>query len=515
MAERLFSWFEMKSGWKWALTAAWALLLVGLPLTSFPVLTRFTGAMVAPFSAIPLAILVTIWFIPYLLRRGQLPKESVPLIVFILLAIGLAGYSLFLNVDAFKGKTVLDQTIRAFIPLAIGVAFYFVTSAWHQGVPDLKRTLRWIHIGGILVIVWCIATEFVLYVLDRHYPPIMNTILHLLATQGNILSSGRLAGFTREPSWLGHQLNMLYLPLWFAATYQRTTVFPRLWKISVENALLVLGIGIFFLTSPRISLVAFMFMLVYLFFLINRTIYRRIIRFLTLQFNPLSMRSKFYKAGIGFLLVIVFLGIYGGFSFGVIKVASDRDYRVAAILNYSLSADDRQVLSKFDENSLFLVARRFIFLERTVYWMTGWHIFNSQPFLGVGLGNAGFYFPTELPDIGLATPEIRGIMYLNTALPNIKSMWYRLLAETGAVGFSIFIIWLLIAWFSTSLSAHSHDGTIKTIALAGQLAILAYIFEGLSIDSFAFPYLWLITGLAASAGLIYRRQLTGKVSSEE
>ncbi len=514
MIERLMLRLEVHSWWKWGLLAVWAITMVGLPLTSFPLLTGLTGAMVAPFSAIPLAILVVAWFIPFFLRRGQLPKEVVPLVLFVLLAFGLAGYSMFLNVDIFKDKTVLDQTIRAFIPLIIGVAFYFVTTSWHKTTLDLRRTLQFITIGGILVLIWCVATEIILYILNRPYPPIMTSLLHLLATQGNVLDSGRLAGLTREPSWLAHQLNVLYLPLWFAATYQRTSVFPRLWKISLENVLLAIGCAVFFLTSPRVSLAGFMLVLVYLFFLINRAIYRRIIAYLTHRYDPLSLHSTFYKIGIGVLLVIVFVGVYGSFSLGVLKVASDHDYRMAFILQSSFTPEQIQQLSKFDENSLFLVSRSFAFLERTVYWMTGWHIFNSQPFLGVGLGNAGLYFPTQMPDIGWASPEVRGIMYLGSALPNIKSLWYRLLAETGVAGFSLFVIWLLITWISTTLTLRSRDDTLRTIALAGQLALLAFVFEGLSINSFGLPYLWMITGLAASAGFIYRQQITGPIQKQ-
>jgi len=42
----------------------------------FSPLTRLAaGATVAPFSAIPLAILILVWFLPYLARRGNCPKR--------------------------------------------------------------------------------------------------------------------------------------------------------------------------------------------------------------------------------------------------------------------------------------------------------------------------------------------------------------------------------------------------------------------------------------------------------
>ena len=57
-----------------------------------------------------------------------------------------------------------------------------------------------------------------------------------------------------------------------------------------------------------------------------------------------------------------------------------------------------------------------------------------------------------------------------------------------------------------SRSLRSPDATLKTIALAGQLALLAYVFEGFSVDTFGLPYLFVMAGLVASAGMIYRQQ---------
>ena len=205
-------------------------------------------------------------------------------------------------------------------------------------------------------------------------------------------------------------------------------------------------------------------------------------------------------------MVLVLIGVYVGSGFGILKIASGRDNRIALLVNSSFSPMDIQTLSKFDENSLMLVGRKFAFLERTVYWMTGWHIFNDYPITGVGLGNAGFYFIDHMPAAGWSSYEIRTLMYRESALPNIKSMWYRLLAETGIVGFMLFIVWLLVLWFSLSASVHSPDNTLRTIALAGQLALLAFVFEGFSVDSFGLPYLFVISGLAAAAGMVYRQR---------
>ncbi len=493
----------IRRGWSWLVAGLWAITLIGLPLTSFPAITNLTGSTVAPFSAIPLVILAILWFLPYLLRRGDLPRETVPFILFTLLVIGLAAYAFFVEEGTFRGKTLLGQTIRSFMPFAIGLAFFIMTSAWHKNGFMLRRTLQWINIGGFLIMAWAVAQAVVVMKFNWQYPPLMEAIKSALVTQSYMTNNVRLAGLTWEPSWFAHQLNMLYLPLWLASTYQRTTVFPRLWKISFENIFLVVGLGVFFLTSPRIGLVACMLMLFFLFIKLNLAIYRWIIRRLIPMWEAFR-RSALLKISVGALLVILFVGIYAGFTGIMLKVVSERDWRVGLILNATLSQEEIQRLSALNENSLFYIGIRFAFLERTVYWMDGWRIFNDFPVLGVGLGNAGFYFLPHLPAVGWGSIEVRAIAYQNPGLPNIKSMWYRLLAETGIVGFSIFIVWLLVLWSSASKSLHIQNDTIRTVALAGQLALLAYIFEGFSVDTFGLPYLFMMAGLIASTGWIIR-----------
>jgi hypothetical protein len=80
------------------------------------------------------------------------------------------------------------------------------------------------------------------------------------------------------------------------------------------------------------------------------------------------------------------------------------------------------------------------------------------------------------------------------------------LAETGLIGFSLFLTWFYILFQSSRFSQHNQNATIKTFAFAGQLALLAFIGEGLSIDSFAMPYFWVIAGLIAAIAMIYRRE---------
>ena len=53
--------------------------------------------------------------------------------------------------------------------------------------------------------------------------------------------------------------------------------------------------------------------------------------------------------------------------------------------------------------------------------------------------------------MGWASFEIRNVLFYFTQLPNVKSFWFRLLAETGIIGFSLFITWIYVLFQSTAL----------------------------------------------------------------
>ena len=488
----------------------WAIGLIGLPITSLPLLSSLSGALVTPFSILPFIILFFVWTIPLLLRRGALPKETIPLAAFALIAILSCAAAFFIYIPGFKGKAVFSQEIRALLTLAIGLTFYLVTTTWVSDLEKLKSTWKYLTIGGIISLAWAGVQAF--YIL-RHvnaYPLWLDHIQSWLTVKSPAFSAkyGRVNGLTYEASWYAHQMVIIYLPVWIAATYHKTSAFKsRLFGISAENILLVLGLCAFFLSSPRIGLVSLLLMVVYLFWRLNlvvhRTIVQRILnskRFSTTDIKPATNTLIHAITSLSIILVYV-LALSG-----VVLFAIHHDARLSTLVSTPPTGEEIVGLLTLDQNTLLELSHRFIFLERMVYWLNGWNVFNHFPWLGVGLGNAGFFFPQLAPSIGWASFEIRNVLYYLTQLPNVKSLWFRLLAETGLVGFSLFITWLVMMYQSSRLTQHHQNNLIKTFALAGQLALLAFIGEGFSIDSFAMPYIWVITGLIAAAAMIYRQR---------
>lgn len=490
----------------------WAIALICLPITTFPLFSSLTGALVAPLSILPFFILLILWGFPLLLRKGTLPKESIPLGVFILVAILSCAAAFFFYIPGFKGKSIPGQEIRALFTLAVGLIFYLVTTTWVKNIDKLKNTWKYITIGGILSLVW---TGFQAFFILRHadqYPAWMDQIQSWFVVQSPAFSAryGRVNGLAYEASWFAHQMVLIYLPLWLAASYHKTSAFKfRILHISTENILLVFGMGGFFLSSPRIGLISFFLMVIYFFMRLNLALHRKIVEKISRQnFLHTSKSPIINRTSVSLTTSLLIVSVYVLLLAGVFFFASQRDWRLSILVSNPPSTKEIIGLLTLDQNTLLDLSHRFIFLERMVYWLNGWNVFNQYPWLGVGLGNAGFFFPKLAPAIGWATFEIRNVLFYLPQLPNIKSFWFRLLSETGLVGFSLFLTWIYILFRSSRFSQRHQDATIKTFAFAGQLALLAFIGEGFSIDSFAMPYLWVIAGLIAATAMIYRRELS-------
>jgi hypothetical protein len=496
--------------WQKGLEFLWAFALVALPITSFPPIVNRLKVVVAPLSALPVAVLLLVWFLPYLLRRGKLPIECVPFLVFLLAVLGVTSGAMFLEIGGLKEKDILGQELGALLTLAIGAAFYFLFATWPQEEQQLQNTLRWLNIGGILLVLWALLQAYLILTSTR-YPDWATQIQNWLSDKPpHFRSRGdRITGLAYEASWFAHLIAQCYFPIWLAATYERTSAFRfRVMRLSVENILLPLGAFVFYLSSPRVSLVSFLLLFLFLFIKTNNQLRLRFVGWIANRTSAASgtgapLARKLLGLSFSVLLVVFYIGA----AFGLLHLGSQRDWRLKLITSTPPSQSEIMSVITLNEDSLLNLSQRFAFLERSVYWLAGWNVFNQHPLFGVGLGNAGFFFPEELPSIGWGSFEIRNIIYRSQSLANIKSFWIRLLAETGILGFSIFAAWLYILWRSARLTYQDRRRTMRFIALAGQCALIAWLSEGFSIDTFALPYLWVWLGLISASGFIHRQSV--------
>jgi O-antigen ligase len=386
------------------------------------------------------------------------------------------------------------------VTLAVGVSFYLVASTWPRDSQRLERTLRWINWSGMVLLLWCLVQAFFWYS-DNRYPDWLRSI-HELYSIGPLYRQ-RVSGFALEPSWLAHQLNLLYLPLWLAATVQRTSAHRlRVWKISLENILLVGGVVILLLTLSRIGMLAFLAMVAYLLvrgtLWFNRWLQNKALQSRLTRRIPEQMRRRVVPALVFSLLALAYLLVFVGTGLLLSRI----DTRMASLFQFKLGVD----------NPILQYANQLLFAARLVYWEAGWNIFNAHPILGVGLGDAGFYFAGQMSPFAWGLMEVRDLFYRTGNLLNIKSLWVRLLAETGIVGFSLFIAWLLAILSSALKIEKAPDRAPRVIALAGQMAIIGLVFEGFSVDTFAFPYFWFLFGLVTVACIQITKTRTMDVS---
>jgi len=178
--------------------------------------------------------------------------------------------------------------------------------------------------------------------------------------------------------------------------------------------------------------------------------------------------------------------------------ATQIDPRLWALPSIRERIDEIRYMYPNDE--LFALGDRLAFSERIVYWTAAFRTFSLHPLLGVGPGNAGFFFEQTLPDYGYRLAEIQALIRESSfGFPNPKNLWAKLLAETGIAGFLLFGLWFALIGFGTAVLRRRREGFDRFLGLAGMIVFLTQLVEGFSMDTFALPQLWLIFGLVTAA----------------
>jgi hypothetical protein len=468
-----------------------------LPITSFPLLIRVSGAStIAPPSNLIFLLLAAVWLLPYILKGGRLPVEVFFFILFILAALLSWGAAFFLELPPFRDGSILSQGRSALTTLAMGIAVFLIpASLLSLGKKWIRIALVFINISGAFILLWSLLQAYYVFFHNSHYPDFVYSIQHLLSSRANPLFAGRLTGFAYEPSWLAHQLVMVYLPYWLAATISGfTTLRIRLWRFSLENLLLALGFFVLFMSFSRIGFISFMLVLAFAVFQGTAILGRRIHNWIIIR---QGRTRKATRRLVSLAILVSFLFIYLSVIVGAAYTGSLMEPRLARIFSTPLQS-----------GSVYEIANQLAFAERVVYWATGFEVFADYPLLGVGLGNAGFFFQEKMPIFGFALWEVSQIFSYLDHVPNTKNMWVRILAETGLVGFALFLTWYYILWRAARLSFSLNDPVLRVVGLTGQFVLIGFLLEGFSIDSFALPYFWFSAGLVAAAGAVSRRMLS-------
>jgi O-antigen ligase len=461
-------------------------LLVLLPFTSFPLVSRlFGGTKVAPLSAIPL-LLLTPFLLNKLIKDPKLPSDAYPLYLFFLVAALVSALATFRVLPTFRDIAPWENGLEALLTLIVGIAFYLVPSFFINDERQLRQAIRWISLGGVIILVACIV-QTISWLVLKDYPDILSKMQELVSS--GRLYKRRLTGVALEPSWLAHQLNVLYLPLWLGLSFSKVSSFRLrvINKFTIENFLLLGGLTSLFLSFSRIGWLTFGMLVVYLIFhyMIERNRRLSVKRDYKSKFERLIYHPVFMV--ITLILLFVAISFLGG-----IVISKVDPVRTGKLFD----------LTRYKQFGILGWASQLEIAERIIYWMAAFKVYLMHPWLGVGLGGSGFYFPQTVNSFGYRLPEILRTLMVESSIPNAKNLWARLLSETGIIGFSLFITWMVVMWRRAQNLKSQTNTCHKAFSLIGKMFVIALLLEGFSIDTFGLPYYWISMGLITVLGML-------------
>jgi O-antigen ligase/polysaccharide polymerase Wzy-like membrane protein len=480
--------------------------LVLLPITSLPALSKLIGGpLVAPPSAVLIGLMTLTWLPVFLFRGGLVPRESAPVWAFFYIALISAGLAFFRLYPSYKGFTIMGTETDALITMAMAAGFYLIFSLYYRDRPGLTSFIRALNLSGIFLLAWSLVQLYVIVTSHGDYRGWM-VHFHSLLSLRSLTSHAfydRVTGFAYEPSWLGNMLNLLFLPFWLASTVTGFSAFPKVWRISLENLLLPIGALILVFSFSRIGLAAFLLTLTYLAFSLLFRLGRWVARLAGKRFG--WGRGPVLNLVLALLISLAVVFVVFRVTFGMVRVMSAYDTRVARLMD----------LDNYYTRDPYQLARNLAFGERIIYWSVGWRVFSDFPLLGVGPGNTGLFFVEKMPLQGWQLSEIIQVADLLHDLPSVKSLWARLLSETGLLGFSAITAWLFVLWRACGFLRVQTHGMLRTVGWMGSFVIVAMVLEGFSVDSFGLPYLWVSLGVVTAASALARRELATSAEGPE
>jgi len=472
----------------------WILFLITLPISNFPIFPGGIGGgtLVRPLSLYPLIILLIIVILPRFISK-PLPKTVLSFLPFVVVALVSSLIASLQGIESLQGVTAPERTFRALVTLGVGGAIYLLVTLWPENDEDLKLSLRWLYVGFSLALFW--GTLQTIYVV--HFSP---RWFELLSSAQRFISirklfTNRISGLTYEPNWFADQISFLLLPWLLAAVLSGYTVFKWRWRwVTIELFLLGWALAILPFTFSRAGLLVMLFLVVVG----------------LLFFRSSKKRGKGEQPGKKFpwrriFEVVILITVLAA----IIFFAGSRNDFFARIWDYWERAPNEGYVSYLINYFDYLgFGARFTYME------TAFEIFDQHPILGVGLGNYVFYFNENLPDRPLAAvPEVLRLVVpesVGAKLITPKNLIIKIMAETGILGLSTFIAFIMAILGSALYLWFSPNKEVKFWGIGGLLGLIAFGLVAFSFDSFAIPNMWVVFGLITAA-----MRLAKKKSSSE
>jgi O-antigen ligase len=451
----------------------WAAALFTLPITSFRYFPFLGDATyVRPLSLYPIALLLPLLFIQLTQGKGIFPRAGTltPLFGFVLIALTATSIGILLNPLPLRGQEYFGRVIRAWATLAIGLSFFLAAVWMNRDEEDLRFSVKWLLAGFVIDILWSGVQAL------AFYTPLLKkvTVTHWQRTfsMRELVKTNRVSGMAYEPAWLAGQIATVYLPWLIASllTRWRATRFKWL-EVSLLGFAALLLLATFsrggLLTAAGAALLTFLF--------VGRADLRAGWNWLVSGF----------QRGNNWLLRLGVIALFIGALAGAGLFLSQKGY-ISRLFNTRAESLEDFII----ENSAG---------ARAAYTFGALGAYEESPITGVGLGASGFYIYEHLPDWALTTvPEIaRQLSPDNRLYPNPKNLYVRLLAETGLLGFFVFIAFLFSVLGDGLSALASKKSFGRYLGIAGVYSWFAIALYNLTQDSFATPNLWINFGILA------------------
>mgnify|MGYP001237658476 CR=1 FL=1 len=480
---------------------AWAALLFTLPVTSFPYFPPALGgdALVRPLAVYPLILLGVLAVLPALFIR-PVSRTVLTLLPFVLIALVSSLASLLRGIEPALGISVEARVLRGVITLAIGCAFYVTIATFPQTRQDLDFSLRWIYAGGLAALFWGSLQAAGIFFSSQSLFAFLEKAQTYISIRP--LRPDRISGLTYEPHWFAEQMILLLLPWTLAAALNGYSVYRWRWRwLSVEWLIVGWCILLLPFTYSRAGLLnlAILVFLSVIFFRPSKNNH--------LPNEVVKQNAARRLAGWGkrrlveavIVLGIVLIPIY---------LIGDRNPFFARIWGYW----------KQPQASLSGYLSYLGFDARLVYGQAAFNTYLAYPVLGVGLGNYAFYFEEMLPYRPIA--EVPEVLHMVTPEPGrdrlitSKNLYLRLLAETGIVGATAYLAFVIAHVGCAIYLWLSIDRRWQYWGTASLCGLLAFALSAMTFDSFVIPNTWVVFGLICAATRVMMQPLSSHGETE-
>lgn len=449
----------------------WGAALVTLPVTSFRYFPFLGDATyVRPLSLYPIAFLLPLLLIQLMRGKASIPRTGtlIPLLGFVLFVLTATSLGVLLDPLPLRGQDYFGRAIRAWATLIIGLSF-FIAAVWmNRNEEDLRFTLKWLLAGFVVDVLWSGVQSL------AFYTPLLKkvTVTHWQRafSMRELVKTNRVSGMAYEPAWLAGQIATVYLPWLFASLLTRIRMTRFKW---LEMTLPGFAVLLLLATYSRGGLLTAAVALALTFVLTGRDELRAAWNWFTSGFQ----RGSNWLLRFG--VVVLFVGGLAGAGLFL----AQKGY-IARLFNTNAESIEEFII----ENSAG---------ARAAYTFGALGAYEESPITGVGLGASGFYIYEHLPDWAMTTvPEIaRQLSPDNRLYPNPKNMYVRLLAETGLIGFILFIAFLFSVLGDSLGILQAKTSLARYLGIAGLFSWIAILIYNATQDSFATPNIWINLGI--------------------